>query len=248
MEENQQSREFEIDLREVVAELWSHGLIIFLVAMVFSILVFLFASFFITPQYTSETRVFILNRTDQNSGIINTQDLNTSTYLTQDILQLVTCRPVLENVITSLELNMTTRQLEREISVSNPTDTRFIVIKVEDMDPYQAKAIADAVRVASAEQITEIMDIKAVNTVEEASMPISKSSPNTVRDAILGFIVGALAAIIGIGLNFIFNDTIKTPEDIERYLELSVLGIVPKEHEAAGGKERGKMKRAAEGS
>ena len=163
MEENQQSKEIEIDLREVFAELWSHALIIVLAAAVVGIAVFLFTSLLVTPEYTSETRVFILNRTDQNSGIINTQDLNTSTYLTQDILQLVTCRPVLENVITNLSLDMTTKQLESEISVSNPSDTRFIVIRVEDMDPYQAQAIADAVRIAAAEQITEIMDIEAVN-------------------------------------------------------------------------------------
>ena len=90
MEENQQSKEIEIDLREVFAELWSHALIIVLAAAVVGIAVFLFTSLLVTPEYTSETRVFILNRTDQNSGIINTQDLNTSTYLTQDILQLVT--------------------------------------------------------------------------------------------------------------------------------------------------------------
>ena len=215
MEENQQSKEIEIDLREVLAELWSHALIIVLAAAVVGIAVFLFTSLLVTPQYTSETRVFILN-----------------------ILQLVTCRPVLENVITDLGLDMTTRQLESEISVSNPSDTRFIVIRVEDMDPYQAQEIADAVRIAAAEQITEIMDIEAVNTVEEASMPTSKSSPSTMRDTMLGFIVGALIAMIGIVLNYMFNDTIKTSEDIEKYLNLSVLGVIPKEQNVNGDKGR----------
>ena len=246
MEENQQSKEIEIDLREIFGVLWSHALIIALTAAVVGISVFLFTSLLVTPQYTSETRVFILNRTDQNSGIINTQDLNTSTYLTQDILQLVTCRPVLENVITDLGLDMTTKQLESEISVSNPSDTRFIVIKVEDMDPYQAQAIADAVRIASAEQITEIMDIEAVNTVEEASMPTSKSSPSTMRDTLLGFIVGAIAAMIGIVLNYMFNDTIKTAEDIEKYLNLSVLGVIPKEQNVNREKSRRRNKKATQ--
>ena len=140
---------------------------------------------------------------------------------------------------------MTTRQLESEISVSNPSDTRFIVIRVEDMDPYQAQAIADAVRIAAAEQITEIMDIEAVNTVEEASMPTSKSSPSTMRDTMLGFIVGALIAMIGIVLNYMFNDTIKTSEDIEKYLNLSVLGVIPKEQNVNGDKGRKRKMSAA---
>ncbi|MDO4804298.1 MAG: Wzz/FepE/Etk N-terminal domain-containing protein [Lachnospiraceae bacterium] len=248
MEENQKSRELEIDLRKIFLVLWSNGLIIFLVAMVFGIIVFLFTSLFITPQYTSETKVFILNRTDLNSRIINSQDLNTSTYLTQDILQIVTCRPVLEQVISDCDLDMTTKQLKSQISVSNPTDTRFIVIKVEDPDPYKAQEIANSIREASADVLTDIMSIEAVNTVEEASMPTSKSSPNSRRDAFLGFIVGALAAIIGIGFNYMFNDTIKTSEDIEKFLELSVLGVVPRENDVSNLKSRMKKKNVSAGS
>lgn len=69
-------------------------------------------------------------------------------------------------------------------------------------------------------------------------MPTSKSSPSTMRDTMLGFIVGALIAMIGIVLNYMFNDTIKTSEDIEKYLNLSVLGVIPKEQNVNGDKGR----------
>jgi capsular polysaccharide biosynthesis protein len=66
-----------------------------------------------------------------------------------------------------------------------------------------------------------------------------------MRDTMLGFIVGALIAMIGIVLNYMFNDTIKTSEDIEKYLNLSVLGVIPKEQNVNGEKSRKRKNSAA---
>ena len=103
-----------------------------------------------------------------------------------------------------------------------------------------AQSIANAVRISSAKHITEIMDIQAVNTVEEADMPTSKSSPHTMKDAAIGALAGAVIAIIVVILNFMFNDTIRTTEDIERYLKLSVLGVIPLDETAVAGNHKGK--------
>lgn len=240
MEENQQPQEVEIDLRDVFRAIWGHMLTIILSAIVAGLAVLLFTKLFITPRYTSETKVYILNRTDQTTNTVNTNDLNTSPYLTQDYLQIVTARPVMQDVIAELQLDMTPAQLADEITVSNPSDTRYIVIDVEDEDPYMAQSIANAVRISSAKHITEIMDIQAVNTVEEADMPTSKSSPHTMKDAAIGALAGAVIAIIVVILNFMFNDTIRTTEDIERYLKLSVLGVIPLDETAVAGNHKGK--------
>ena len=151
MDDNQQIKEAEIDLREVIAAVWAKMYLVILAAVIFGGLIYVFTKFFVTPMYTSNTKVYILNRTSQNSEIVNTADLNSSTYLTQDYLQLVTARPVMQEVIDELGLGMTTNRLASTISVTNPADTRYIVINVTHEDPAMAQAIADAVRVSSAE-------------------------------------------------------------------------------------------------
>ena len=209
MEDNQQIKEAEIDLREVIAAVWAKMYLVILAAVIFGGLIYVFTKFFVTPMYTSNTKVYILNRTSQNSEIVNTADLNSSTYLTQDYLQLVTARPVMQEVIDELGLGMTTNRLAATISVTNP-----------------------AVRVSSAEYITKIMAIQAVNTVEEADLPVSPSSPAVRRDTFLGAVLGAMLAVILIVIRFMLNDTIKDSEDVERYLGLSVLGVIPREDDA----------------
>ena len=71
------------------------------------------------------------------------------------------------------------------------------------------------------------MNIDAVNTVEEANLPTQKAAPNTMKNTLLGGILGVFIAIGIIVIIYILDDTIKTPDDVERYLELNVLASLP---------------------
>ena len=122
---------------------------------------------------------------------------------------------------------MKPEELMEMISVEAATDSRILTIKVENDDPKQAKEIADAVREAVSVQITEIMNADAVNTVEKADLPSEPSSPNTMKNIMLGGILGIILAMGVVVLISILDDTIKTPDDVERYLGLNTLTSIP---------------------
>ena len=112
-------------------------------------------------------------------------------------------------------------------SVSTPTDTRILTIAVSDTDPMLAKKIADAVREASKTQIQSVMGIETVNTVEESNLPENPVSPNTKMNVLMGFVLGLILSIAVVIIRFMLDDTIKVQEDVEKYLGLSVLGMIP---------------------
>lgn len=122
---------------------------------------------------------------------------------------------------------MTADELESTITTSNAENTRIMSISVENEDPELAKEIADALREAASVKIQDIMEIDAVNTIDEASMPQEPSSPSVMRNTMLGGVLGAILAIGVIALIFILDDTIKTPDDVEYYLGLNVLTSIP---------------------
>jgi capsular polysaccharide biosynthesis protein len=134
---------------------------------------------------------------------------------------------VTEKVIQELGLDMKHNDLVNLITVYNPSNTRVLNITIEYSDPYLAKEIADAVREASSIHISNVMDIKEVNVVEEANLPETPVSPNVKRNTVLGGILGILIAGAIILVITMLDDTIKTPEDIERYLGVSVLSSIP---------------------
>lgn len=218
--------EIEIDLREILAILLDRVAIIILVGVLAAAAAFAYTKFFVDPVYSSRTQVYVKNNTTTDN-ITTVNDLQSSNYLTQDYMILVKSNPVMEQVISDLGLKMSASELAGKITVSTPDNTRVLTIAVSDKDPWQAKSIADAVREASKTQIKSVMAIDTVNTVEEGNLPTSPVSPNTKLNVILGALIGMFLTIVFIIVKFMLDDTIKTPEDAEKYLGLSVLSAIP---------------------
>lgn len=218
--------EITIDLTELFMTLWSKAHIIILSGILLGLLAFVGTKLFITPMYTSTTKFYVLTKTT-DSGNVTYSDLQTGSQLTKDYAELVKSRPVLEEVVSVLNLDMDTQELADKITVTTPTDTRVMSINVEDAQPKQARDIADAVRQAVGIQIQDIMDVDSVKTVEEANLPDSPSSPSVMRNTLIGAILGILISAGIIILVFMLDDTVKTPEDVETYLGLNVLASIP---------------------
>lgn len=218
--------ELTIDLGELFSVLWNKAYIIILAGIVLAFAAFAWTQLFITPKYTATTSMYMLTKTDGSSGVTST-DLQTGTQLTQDYMELAKSRSVLEKVIATLNLDMTAEELGSSITTENTENTRILTIKVENEDPELARDIANALREAASNKIKDIMDIDAVNTIEEANLPTSPSSPSVMKNTAIGAFLGILLSAGIIILIFILDDTVKTPDDVENYLGLNVLTSIP---------------------
>lgn len=215
----------EIDILELAGVVLSKIWIVIVSAVLLATATYLFCIFLVTPKYQSTTKIYVINR--QNSESLTYSDLQSGTQLTKDYQELVTSRPVLEEVKAELGLDIENEKFKKKITVSVPTDTRIVSITAEDTDPYLARAIADAVRVSAAEHIGNVMNTEAVNVVEEANLPTKTSSPKVIRNTAIGGVLGAFIAIMIIVIVYILDDTIKNPDDVEKFLGMSVLGSIP---------------------
>lgn len=237
-----QSDEVEIDLLGLCLMLLHHLPVILPAALLTALCAFLYTSLLISPTYQSTTQVYILNRTDSNTLTYN--DVQIGTQLTNDYAQLIKSRYVLEEVIQTMNLPLSYEGLSGMVSVSTPEDTRIIAITVTDTDPVRAMEIANAVREAASEHILNVMDIQAVNVVETANLPTHASGPNTTRSILMGGMLGAVLVAGVLVVRYLLDDSIKTTEDVEKYLGLSVLAVIPlNETETDGKKRRRKTRR-----
>ncbi|MGN1377018.1 MAG: YveK family protein [Dorea sp.] len=218
--------EIVIDLAELLLALKSKIHLILLSGILIALLAFAGTKYLITPMYTSVTKMYVLSKQDSSSGVTYS-DLQTGTQLTKDYAELVKSRPVLEKVISVLNLDMSTDELAGNISVETPTDTRILSISVENANPKEAKEIADALRETVSNQITKIMHVESVETIEDGNLPTKPSSPNLKKNMILGGVLGVFLAFAIFLWGFIRDDSIKTPDDVEQYLGLNVLTSIP---------------------
>ena len=221
----QNNDEIEIDVLELFHVLLDKIWVIILAGAVAALAVVAATILFITPQYQSTTKMYVLSKQDSNT--LTSQDMQTSLSLTKDYAELIKSRTVTEGVITQLNLDMTHEQLLSKMTVDSATDTRILSISVRDADPYVACEIANAIRDVAANHIKNVMDIDAVNVVETANIPENKISPSIKKNGLVGGVAGVAIAIAIILITYLSNDTIKTQEDVERYLGLSTLGSIP---------------------
>ena len=215
----------EIDLVELLGVILHNLWIIIVSGVIVAAAALLVSYFIITPKYESVTKIYVISKT--NADTMTYSDLQAGSTLTKDYKELVKSRPVLEEVLAETGIDIELKDLEEQITVEVPTDTRIVSITVEDKDPYEARIIADSVRIAASKHIREVMDTEAVNVVEEASLPIEKSSPSILMNTAIGYAVGLFLAIAVVMINYIMDDTIKTPDDVEKFLGVSVLGSIP---------------------
>lgn len=237
----------EIDLLELFFVLWSRVVLILLVGLTTAIIGFMISYFVLTPQYQSTTKIYILNKNENST--VTYSDVQLGTQLTKDYKELINSRYVLEEVINTLGLDISYEGLMGKINVSTPSDTRIVSITVTDPDAVQAMNIANAVRESAANHIENVMDIDAVNVVETANMPTKKASPSNSKWAMMGGVIGCMFVCVVVIIGYLMDDTIKTSEDVERYLGLSTLGTIPLNEalDTTAGKKKKKKKTSGVG-
>ena len=219
---NEQNDEIEIDLVELFMVLKSKLHIILLSGILAALLAFVGTKLLMTPMYTSVTKMYVLSRQDSSSGVTYS-DLQTGSQLTKDYAELVKSRPVLEQVIAVLNLDIEPEDLAENITVETPTDTRILSISVESDNPKEAKEIADTLRETVSSEIKEIMHAESVDTIEDGNLPKEPSSPSLKKNMVLGGALGVFLALAILIFIFLRDDTIKNPDDVEQYLGLNVL-------------------------
>ncbi len=240
MEQNHND-EMEIDLAELFFVLLGRWKRIVLAAILAGAAVFACCRFLVTPQYESTAKLYVLSK---STSLTSLADVQLGTSLTQDYMEVVNSRPVLEEVIDKLELDDTYGELRDRLTVENKADTRILAITVRDPDPEKAKEIVDEVAEASADFIADKMDQDAPNVFEDGYVNRQAVSPATLKDTAVGGLVGAVLAAALVAILHLMNDTIMTSDDVEKYLGMNTLASIPLEEGEKPGTKKMKIKKS----
>ena len=224
--DNYEEREIEIDLIELFQYMWKHAIVLIAALIIAAGVGFACTKFIITPMFSSTSMIYI---TGAGGSAVQSMlsELQAGNALTADYQTLATSRPVVEKVIDDLKLDTDYKSLSGRISTENPTNTRILSLTVEDEDPDMAKTIVDDLTSVIIEQVAEVMSADRPNLVQKGETPEEPSSPNVKKNTLVAGMLGFLLVAAILVFNFIRNDTVKTPDDIEHYLGLNNLGSIP---------------------
>lgn len=194
--------------------------------------------FLIPPIYRASSMLIVNSQNNPSSAAPNTaitsEQLKTASELVSTYSIIITSDTVLDKVIDNLELrkydsmeDITAEKLAKRIDVSAVNETQVMKISVNDKDEALAKAINAEIVNVSPEIIINTVKAGSVEIISPAKS-YGKVSPSLSKNTALCFAMGFVIALLIVFFKSMFDNTISTKEDIDRYLNLSVLGVVPK--------------------
>lgn len=179
------------------------------------------------PMYKSDTTILLVNSASTD-GSYNSTELQLNKSLVGTYSEIIKSRRILDPVIKNLGLDYSYGKLKNNISVSSIANTEIIQISVGDSDPELASRIANEIASVFSIEIQKIYKLNNISVVDKAVDSVKPYNINYMKD---NFIYIAAALILSFGVIFVmfyFDTTIKTSEEIENKLGLTVVGIVPK--------------------
>ncbi|WP_054705424.1 Wzz/FepE/Etk N-terminal domain-containing protein [Bacillus sp. JCM 19041] len=216
-----------ISLKEIFQTLKQRWKILILIPLLAMLVSALATTFLITPMYERESQLLV-NQTVGN-GELRQADVRTNIELIDTYSDIITSPIILNQVIEEEGLDKNVSELENMISIGSQNNSQVVLVTVQSPSPEEATLLVNSIANVFQQQIPEIYSVEDnVTILSEAEVGESPSpvSPNLILNIAIAFVVGLMAAV---GLAFLLeylDTTIKNEKDIEKVVDLPVLGAI----------------------
>ena len=218
---------FDVDLKRLFFEVLKRLWLILLVGIICGASMFVYAKFFITPQYKATATIYIQNYTGDNDKKIYSSDLSASQNLVTTYQGLFTSDNVLNKVKEKLGDNYSADAIRAAFTAEAVEDTPILKISISDHDPEQAAKIVNEIAKVAPDAIMNLVEGSSVKVVDLSRVPTGISYPSYKKVAVIGCVLGAGLTLAIIVLLVLFNSYIEGEEDITKLFDAPVIGKIP---------------------
>ena len=223
-----------IDLTEILSAVRQHLLELIFVTLVAALVGFTASKFLVIPKYDSSALMIVNTRQDVNANVTSDQ-INSATKLVSTYSIIIKSDTVLQQVIDNLGLNLTYAQLNKRVTVAAVDDTQVMKITVQSDSPEWARQVCEQIITVAPDVIKEAVEAGSVKVISNPSLATEPVSPNIMKNTMLAAAVGFVLVIGIIVLQVLLDNKINTEEDVTKYLDMTVLGVIPQYNQ--GGKK-----------
>ncbi|AIQ49007.1 lipopolysaccharide biosynthesis protein [Paenibacillus sp. FSL R7-0273] len=223
----------ELDLRDyfqiVKKRLW----MIVSIVVVVCLLAGIYSLYIKKPVYEASTKI-IVNQTQQvqtAGSELDLNQINTNIQMINTYKEIIKTPAILDVVSNNYpEFNTNAEELLKKVNVSSVNNTQVMTLVVRDNSYQRAAELVNAISLVFKQEIPSLFNVQNVSILNEAKLnpPVEPGpvEPNVVMNLAIAFIVSLM---IGLGIAFLLeylDDTLKTEEDIEKYLGLPTIAMI----------------------
>lgn len=234
---NEKDDEVIIDLGKLGRVCLHWWWVIALVTILSAALAFYITTYYITPLYQSTVTVYV-NNTKGGGQIdsVSSSNLSTSQQLVNTYMSIIKSESVLNEVIESGNLDLTTDEIRKIMTTSQMDKTELFVIQILYPDPEMAAYIANVIAYVAPAQIESFVEGSSTKIIDFALVADKPYSPNWKKNTALGAVIGFILAVVVIVLRHLLDTRIKDEEELTALSNLPILGRIPSFHQKTNGR------------
>lgn len=215
-----------ISLSEIFEALKKRWIMIVAITLAATLISGLVSFFVIDPVYEASTKLFI-GKEESDDTAYNSSDINMYQQLLQTYAQAIKTKDLASRAIDSLSYDLEPSTVISNLTVNPITSTQILEIKYKSKDPQEAKDVLKNVADEFIVTAKELVPNGNVRVIEEVELPESPVSPNKTMNIAIAFLLGLM---VSVGLVFLLeylDNTYKNKEQLEKELDIPVLGTIP---------------------
>ena len=215
-----------ISISEIFEALKKRWLLIVSITLVATLISGVLSFFVIKPTYETSTKVFI-GKEESNLEGYNTNDIQMYQKLLQTYAETIRTNEVIQAAINNTNIDLTVKDVKDNLRVTPITDTQILQIKYQNKNPEVAKEILENITNEFVVLAKELVPNGNVRVIEAVQLPENPVAPNKTMNVAIAFLLGLM---VSVGLVFLIeylDNTFKNKENLERELDIPVLGVIP---------------------
>lgn len=222
--------QYEIDLLELFHALIEHWKLILISIIIATLVGVGVTKFLMVPQYESSVNM-IVNAKQESNGSLTNDNLLSAKNLVDTYAIILKSNIVLDRVISELNLGVTYNELSQRVQVASVNGTPIMRVSVRDANPQMAEQIIQWISRIAPNVIVDAVEAGSCKVVSKVSTNPNPVSPSTKNNAVLAGLVGAIISMGFVVMRALFQNYIKDDEDIQKYLQLPILAVIPEVEE-----------------
>lgn len=214
-----------LDLSKFITAIKKNWKLVLLLPIIFMLISVLITTFLMKPEYEANTQVLV-NQKEKNSELM-AQEVQSNIQLVNTYSEILKSPRILDEVAKKNK-KYSASDIKGMLTVTTQAESQILNVNVENGSKKDAEKVANDIANVFSDKMPDIMNVDNVSVLSSAKGTASKVSPNLLLNLAIGLILGLVLSLIVIVLKEMFDKRIRTEEDIEKELNIPVLGSIQK--------------------
>ncbi|MCE5090384.1 Wzz/FepE/Etk N-terminal domain-containing protein [Staphylococcus devriesei] len=207
---------------EIIKKNWK---LLVLLPIVFLLISLIYTFFIATPKYEASTQVLV-NEKEKNKDMM-AQQVQSNIQLVNTYSEILKSPRILDEVAKKNN-EYSSDEISEMLTVTTQANSQILDVAVVSKSKKDSEKVANNIAKVFHDEMPDIMNVDNVSILSKANGTAHKVSPKISVNLLLGLIIGLIIAMAVIIFKEIFDKRIRTEEDVERELNIPVLGSIQK--------------------